>query len=91
MGRGGIYVAISMGDGNLNVYKALLWFTKLHVRSSNCKFSIYCSCLHEETIPFDSFLILLCEKLSIQKEIAFGNINCTTFQNTFQHAFATWV
>lgn len=36
-GGGGIYVAISMGDGNLNVYKALLWFTKLHVRSSNCK------------------------------------------------------
>ena len=34
---GGIYVAISKGDGNLNVYKALLWFTKLHVRSSNCK------------------------------------------------------
>ena len=36
-GGGGIYVAICMGDGNLNVYKALLWFTKLHVRSSNCK------------------------------------------------------
>ena len=31
----GIYVAISMGDGNLNVYKALLWFTKL--RSANGK------------------------------------------------------
>ena len=55
------------------------------------KFSIYCSCLHEEKIPFDSFLVLLCEKLSIQKEIAFGNINCTTFENTFQHAFATWL
>ena len=38
------------------------------------KFSIYCSCLHKEKIPFDSFLILLCEELSIQKEIAFGNI-----------------
>ena len=55
------------------------------------KFSIYCSCLHEEKIPFDSFVILLGEKLSIQKEIAFGNNNCTTFEKTFQHAFATWV
>lgn len=34
-GEGGIYVAISMGDGDLNVYKALLWFTKL--RSANGK------------------------------------------------------
>ena len=28
-------MAISKGDGDLNVYKALLWFTKL--RSSDCK------------------------------------------------------
>ena len=37
------------------------------------KFSIYCSCLHDEKISFGSFLIFLGEKLSIQKEIAFGN------------------
>ena len=37
------------------------------------KFSIYCSCLHDEKLSFDSFLILLKEKLKIQKEIAFKN------------------
>ena len=36
-GVGGDLCGDYMGDANLNVYKALLWFTKLHVGSSNCK------------------------------------------------------
>ena len=49
------------------------------------KFSIYCSCLHDEKLSFDSFLVLLKEKLKIQKEIAFKNNALTAFQKSFQH------
>ena len=49
------------------------------------KFSIYCSCLHDEKLSFDSFLILLKEKLNIQKEIALKNKSITAFQKSFQH------
>jgi len=50
------------------------------------KFSIYCSCLHDEKLSFDSFLILLKEKLRIKlKEIAFKNKSLTAFQKSFQH------
>ena len=41
-----------------------------------------CSCLHDEKISSDSFLIHLREKLSTQKEKAFENINSTSFENT---------
>ena len=51
------------------------------------KFHIYCSCLHDEKLSFDSFLILLKEKLNIQKEIAFKNKSITTFQKSFQNIF----
>ena len=51
------------------------------------KFSIYCSCLHDEQLSFDSFLVLLKEKLNIQKEIAFKNKSMTAFQKSFQHIF----
>ena len=51
------------------------------------KFSIYCSCLHDEQLSFDSCLILLKEKLNIQKEIAFKNKSMTAFQKSFQHSF----
>ena len=51
------------------------------------KFHIYCSCLHDEKLLFDSFLILLKEKLNIQKEIAFKNKSITTFQKSFQNIF----
>ena len=51
------------------------------------KFSIYCSCLHDEQLSFDSFLILLKEKLNLQKEIAFKNKSMTAFQKSFQHIF----
>ena len=49
------------------------------------KFSIYCSCLHDEKLSFDSFLMLLKEKLNIQKEIALKNKSITAFQKSFQH------
>ena len=49
------------------------------------KFSIYCSCLHDVKLSFDSFLTLLHEKLKIQREIAIGNKTFTTFQNIFKH------
>ena len=49
------------------------------------KFSIYCSCLHDEKLSFDSFLILLREKLNIQKEIALKNKSITAFENTFHY------
>ena len=49
------------------------------------KFSIYCCCLHDEKLSFDSFLILLKEKLKIQKEFAFKNNALTAFQESFQH------
>ena len=49
------------------------------------KFSIYCSCLHDVKLSFDSFLTLLREKLKIQREIAIGNKTFTTFQNIFKH------
>ena len=49
------------------------------------KFSVYCSCLHDEKLSFESFLILLKEKLKIQKELAFKNKFLTTFQKSFQH------
>ena len=51
------------------------------------KFHVYCSCLHDEKLSFDSFLILLKEKLNIQKEIAFKNKSITTFQKSFQNIF----
>ena len=51
------------------------------------KFSIYCSCLHDEKLSFDSFLILLREKLNIQKEIALKNKSITAFENTFHYLF----
>ena len=51
------------------------------------KFHIYCSCLHDEKLSFDSFLILLKEKLNIQKEIAFKNKSITIFQTSFQNIF----
>ena len=51
------------------------------------KFHIYCSCLHDEKLSFDSFLILLKEKLNIQKEIAFKNKSITTFQKSSQNIF----
>ena len=44
-----------------------------------------CSCLNDEKISFNSFLILLREKLSTQKEIAFGNNNTTTHENSSQN------
>ena len=50
------------------------------------KFSIYCSCLNDEQLS-DSFLILLKEKLNIQKEIAFKNKSMTAFQKSFQYIF----
>jgi len=61
-----------------------------HRYSLNCvlliaKFSIYYSCLHDEKLSFDSFLILLKEKLKIQKEIAFNNKSLSAFQRSFQH------
>ena len=43
------------------------------------KFSIYCSCLNDEKLSFDSFLTLLREKLNIQKEIAIRNKTINTF------------
>ena len=49
------------------------------------KFSIYCSCLHDEKLSFDSFLIRLKEKLNIKKEIALKNKSITAFQKSFQH------
>ena len=49
------------------------------------KFSIYCSCLHDEKLSFDSFLIPLKAKLKIQKEIAFKNSSITAFQKSFLH------
>ena len=49
------------------------------------KFSIYCSCLHDEKPSFDSFLILLREKLNIKKEIALKNKSITAFENTFHY------
>ena len=49
------------------------------------KFSIYCSCLNDEKLCFDSFLTLLREKLNIKKEIAIGNKTINTFQNTFKY------
>ena len=53
------------------------------------KFSIYCSCLHDEKLSCDSFLILLHvkEKLNIQKEIAFKNKSITAFEKSFQNIF----
>jgi len=49
------------------------------------KFSIYCSCLHDEKLSFDSFLILLKEKLKIQKKIVLKNNVLTAFQKSFEH------
>jgi len=49
------------------------------------EFSIYCSLLHDEKLSFDSFLILIKEKLKIQKEIAFKNNALTAFQESFQY------
>jgi len=37
------------------------------------KLSIYCSCLHDKKLSFNSFLILLKEKRKTQKEFAFKN------------------
>ena len=49
------------------------------------KFSIYCSCLHDEKLAFDSFLILLKEKLKIQKEIAFEKTLLLLFKILLTH------
>ena len=49
------------------------------------KFSIFCSCLHNEKLSFDSFFILLRDKLNIKKEIAFKNKSITAFKNTFHY------
>ena len=49
------------------------------------KFSIHCSCLHDKKLSFDSFLILIPEKLNIQKEIAVKNKSITAFENTFHY------
>jgi len=65
-----------------------------HRYSLNCvlliaKFSIHCSCLLDEKLSFDSFLILLKEKLNIQKEIAFKNKSIAAFQKFFQRYYLT--
>ena len=37
------------------------------------KYSIFCKCLHDEKLCFESFLSLIKEKLNIQREIAIQN------------------
>ena len=49
------------------------------------KFSIYCSCLDDVKLSFDSFVTLLRKKLNIYKQIAIGNETFTTFQNTLKY------
>ena len=58
------------------------------------KFSVYCSYLHDEKLSFDSFLILLKDKLKIQKEIKFKNNTLillfkNPFNVLFKHALIT--
>ena len=60
----------------------------LNYVSSNCKiFHTLQLNIHDEKLSFDSFLILLKEKLNIQKEIAVRNKSITAFQKSFQHSF----
>ena len=47
------------------------------------KYSIYNSCLHEKKLCFDSFLALLKEKISIQREIAIANNKITLFNKAY--------
>jgi len=54
------------------------------------KFSMYCSCLHDEKLSFDSFLVFPKEKLKIEKEIAFKNSNGQDFLLAWA-AFLVWV
>ena len=48
------------------------------------KYSIYCSCLQEEKLSFDRFLMLLREKINIQREIAVRNNNLTKFNSIYR-------
>ena len=43
--------------------------------------------VHDDKLSFDSFLILLKEKLNVQKEVAFKNKSMTAFQKSFQNIF----
>ena len=47
------------------------------------KYSIYCKCLHDEKLYFDSFLSHLMEELNIQREIALQNNNLTKLNEIY--------
>ena len=47
------------------------------------KYSIYCKCLHDEKLCFDSFLSLLMEKVNIQREVAIQNNKLTKFTEIY--------
>jgi len=48
------------------------------------KYTIYSSCLQEKKLCFDSFLMLLREKINIQREIAVHDNNITKFKTIYR-------
>ena len=61
---------------------------KMHMYTLNytlltAKFSIYCKCLHDEKLCFDSLMSLLKEKVNIQREIAIQNDKLTKFTEIY--------
>ena len=49
------------------------------------KFYIYNNCLHNKKLSFDSFLVLLKERINIQREIAIVHNKISTFNKTYEY------